>query len=116
MLGRVARHVFRIVCALSLLLCVAVCVLWAVSDRVSHRLMWTGQLMRVQAVPVSGGIEFVLSAGSDWSSAHQGVQFVRKPTPARRGSNAADIEDAMAPVRAKRWGPVVGFEFFACGP
>src|SRR4051794_11010867 len=43
MLRRLARHAFTLLCALSLLLCVAVCVLWVRSHFIADAAFWTAR-------------------------------------------------------------------------
>ena len=73
----VRRRLLNLVTVLSLMLCVAVCVLWVRSYWLSDELLVTWRSGRAFVETTSGGVGLVLSLGGDWSNetglAHQVV-------------------------------------------
>jgi hypothetical protein len=113
---RLARYVFTIVSAVSLLLCVVVCVLWVRSASGTDILIWTKERMRILITSTAdGAVELSLCGGSDWTGVIQGWGYRHDVTPTRSGTNASLLEDTM-PIAGREYGPFMGVKFFSCGP
>src|SRR5687767_11572041 len=91
MWGRLARRLFTIIPALSLLLCAAVAALWVRSYRVAETVQWASGEGRRALASNRGSVSLASVAGP-------GAQYVRKA-----GYHAQRASAALRPPVAPEW-------------
>jgi hypothetical protein len=97
----VKRRLLNLLTALSLLLCVAICVLWVRGHWFRDSLMFTWASGRALIRDARGHVEFMLTLGGDWSE-ECGVALLHKPRP----SLAQELVDEITEVTGPRYGSV----------